>query len=94
MEFIKFIISQYNVIYNYTNILQECSDLAFEPIYLEKKISTYSKGMIQKISLIALFSIKREIYILDEPMSGLDIHTQLLVQDKINIYTHQEKLYL
>lgn len=39
---------------------------------LEKSVRSYSKGMNQKIGLAACFLSRRDIYVLDEPMSGLD----------------------
>ncbi len=41
----------------------------FEPT---KRIQTYSKGNRQKVALIAAFALPAELYILDEPSSGLD----------------------
>jgi len=49
-----------------------CDSLAFEKRALKQKIYTYSKGMKQKISLIATFLADTPLIILDEPMSGLD----------------------
>lgn len=37
-----------------------------------KRISAYSKGNRQKVALIAAFATPAELYILDEPSSGLD----------------------
>ena len=41
----------------------------FEP---NKKVRTYSKGNRQKISLIAAFSTRADLLIMDEPTAGLD----------------------
>lgn len=49
-----------------------CEDIAFEKKALQQRIATYSKGMKQKISLLATFLADTPIVILDEPMSGLD----------------------
>lgn len=40
--------------------------------HLDESISSYSHGMKQKISLIATLSHDPEVFILDEPMTGLD----------------------
>lgn len=37
-----------------------------------RRIQTYSKGNRQKVALIAAFALPAELYILDEPSSGLD----------------------
>ncbi|HET7766666.1 MAG TPA: ABC transporter ATP-binding protein [Burkholderiales bacterium] len=39
---------------------------------LDKPVRDYSKGMTQKLGLAACFLPGRELYVLDEPMSGLD----------------------
>lgn len=51
------------------------------------RISSYSKGMGQKVGLIGAFLAETPLYILDEPMSGLDPKArialkQLLMQEK------------
>lgn len=39
---------------------------------LEKPVRSYSKGMTQKLGLAVCFLSGKEIYVLDEPLSGLD----------------------
>jgi ABC-2 type transport system ATP-binding protein len=39
---------------------------------LRRPVRTYSKGMTQKLGLAACFASARELYVLDEPMGGLD----------------------
>lgn len=46
-----------------------------------KKCGTYSKGNRQKVALIAAFSSDAELYILDEPSSGLDPLMNQLFQE-------------
>jgi ABC-2 type transport system ATP-binding protein len=46
--------------------------LAFPPALLDSRISTYSKGMGQKVGLISALLPARPLLVLDEPMSGLD----------------------
>jgi len=47
-------------------------DLDLEPVALDKPVRSYSKGMTQKLGLAACFLTGRDLYVLDEPMSGLD----------------------
>jgi ABC-2 type transport system ATP-binding protein len=49
-----------------------CDQLKLERDMLRKKVTSFSKGMVQKLGLIATFSSNYELLILDEPMSGLD----------------------
>ena len=48
---------------------------------LDKPVRTYSKGMTQKLGLAACFLSDRELYILDEPMSGLDPKARACVRE-------------
>jgi len=47
-------------------------DLDLDPTALDKPVRSYSKGMTQKLGLAACFLSGRDLYVLDEPMSGLD----------------------
>lgn len=48
------------------------TELELEPQALERPVRQLSKGMTQKLGLAACFLLKRDLYVLDEPMSGLD----------------------
>lgn len=47
-------------------------DLDLDTDALDKPVRSYSKGMTQKLGLAACFLCERDLYVLDEPMSGLD----------------------
>lgn len=47
---------------------------------LTKTVCAYSKGMTQKIGLAASFLSERALYVLDEPMSGLDPKARALLK--------------
>jgi ABC-2 type transport system ATP-binding protein len=49
-----------------------CAELQLEPEALERPVRQLSKGMTQKLGLVACLLIERELYVLDEPLSGLD----------------------
>ena len=55
---------------------QEARDFAvaldLDPNVLSQRVGSYSKGMGQKLGLVGAFMVASELYILDEPMSGLD----------------------
>ena len=46
--------------------------LELEARALEQPVRNLSKGMTQKLGLAACFLAQRDLYVLDEPMSGLD----------------------
>ncbi|PEY35176.1 ABC transporter [Bacillus cereus] len=53
--------------------IQKAVDTIVEfKIPLEEKISALSKGMVEKLQLILTFSRKAKLYILDEPLGGID----------------------
>ena len=47
-------------------------ELELERDALERPVRKLSKGMTQKLGLAASFLLERDLYVLDEPMSGLD----------------------
>ncbi len=48
------------------------AELELDPQALERPVRQLSKGMTQKLGLAACFLLPRDLYVLDEPMSGLD----------------------
>ena len=48
------------------------AELELDPQALERPVRQLSKGMMQKLGLAACFLLQRDLYVLDEPMSGLD----------------------
>lgn len=56
---------------------------------LGNRISSYSKGMGQKIGLIGAFLSKRPLLILDEPMSGLDPKARIALKRKLLSYRNE-----
>ena len=48
------------------------AELDLDPQALERPVRQLSKGMTQKLGLAGCFLLDRDLYILDEPMSGLD----------------------
>jgi ABC-2 type transport system ATP-binding protein len=47
---------------------------------LDRPVRTLSKGMTQKLGLAACFLARRDLYVLDEPMSGLDPAARVAVK--------------
>jgi ABC-2 type transport system ATP-binding protein len=57
-------------------------------------ISSYSKGMKQKIMMIASLLHNPDILILDEPLSGLDVSSILIVRNLLKSLAEQGKTIL
>ncbi len=55
----------------------------------DRKIKTYSKGMLQKIGIAQALVHNPEFVILDEPMAGLDPDSRLYVGELIQELAHQ-----
>ena len=50
---------------------------------LNQYIENYSTGMFKKLALMAILLQKNDIYILDEPFNGVDIHSNILISEII-----------
>ena len=57
-----------------------CGRLDLDTDALAKSVRNYSKGMAQKLGLAACFLSGKQLFVLDEPMSGLDPKARLLVK--------------
>ncbi len=57
-----------------------CAELELEPPALARPVRALSKGMTQKLGLASCFLARRDLYVLDEPMSGLDPAARVAVK--------------
>ncbi len=60
--------------------------------FIDKKISSLSGGMRQRVALIRTIAIKPDLIFLDEPFSALDYQTRLKVSDDIYNIIKEEKI--
>lgn len=51
---------------------------------LNQYASTYSTGMKKKLALTAILIQKNEVFILDEPFNGVDIHSNMIITEVIH----------
>ncbi len=58
---------------------------------IDCKISTLSKGMKSKLNLVQCLAMKADVYILDEPLSGLDKES---VKKLVSYIRNSEKSYI
>jgi ABC-2 type transport system ATP-binding protein len=71
-EFLQALAALAGVTYDRARAERVAAELELERAALEKPVRALSKGMTQKLGLAGCFILDRELYLLDEPMSGLD----------------------
>lgn len=71
-QYLNFVASTYGVVIDKQAVRLLSERLDFPSDRLESKVTSYSKGMVQKLGLISCFMLNRHLLILDEPLSGLD----------------------
>lgn len=89
IDFIKLNLGFNNIKFDPKKAEILAKNLDFDPKLLSKKISTFSKGMTQKIGLIASFLTENKLIILDEPMSGLDPKARITLKQQLLNYKKQ-----
>lgn len=85
-EFIKFVLGFYGRKFDEKKAHQICTDLDLRFEVLQQKVTKYSKGMTQKLGLLAVLLSEAELIILDEPMSGLDPKARIALKHKLLDY--------
>lgn len=84
MEFLRFSLQLYKQPFNKDEMIAAAQGLALDTDALNRRMNTYSKGMRQKLGLMGTMLTGCSLFILDEPMSGLDPLARSLVKKMIN----------
>jgi ABC-2 type transport system ATP-binding protein len=71
-DFLRYLLKLHGRQYDEAEAKAMLSDLDLDHGALDKPVREYSKGMTQKLGLIACFLAHKDLYVLDEPLSGLD----------------------
>jgi ABC-2 type transport system ATP-binding protein len=81
-EYLSFIAEIYGMKYDSINVKAKklMSLFGIETVY-DSRISSYSKGMKQKLLIIASLLHNPEILFFDEPLSGLDANSVMIVKE-------------
>lgn len=86
VEFLKFISGFHKRKLDLELAKQIAQTLDLNPAALNLKIGNYSKGMTQKLGLLATFLSAAKLIILDEPMSGLDPRARIALKKQLVSY--------
>ncbi len=79
-EFIAMILELAGEPYDAAAAEAQLRELELDPGVLSRPVRQLSKGMTQKLGLAACFLLRRELTLLDEPMSGLDPVSRVAVK--------------
>ena len=79
-DFLKYMAQLHGVPYDARKVEALYERLDLDKGSLGQAVRRYSKGMVQKLGLIACFLSGRRLLVLDEPMSGLDPKARALVK--------------
>ena len=80
-EYLEFIADAYKVSTEERKVIYErLLNLFHMQNRLNEKMKNYSHGMKQKISIIASLVHTPDIWILDEPMTGLDVESNIILK--------------
>lgn len=62
---------------------ENAAKLDLNPLVLDSRVGSYSKGMGQKLGLLGAFMAESSLLVLDEPMSGLDPSARIKLKDML-----------
>jgi ABC-2 type transport system ATP-binding protein len=79
-EFIEFLARSFERRYDPARTQAMLAEMELDAGVLERPVRSLSKGMTQKLGLAAALLLERDLYVLDEPMSGLDPAARVAVK--------------
>jgi len=79
-EFLAMMLELAGARYDPSHVLGILDQLELDRGALEQPVRSLSKGMTQKLGLAGCFVVPRDLYVLDEPMSGLDPAARVAVK--------------
>jgi ABC-2 type transport system ATP-binding protein len=88
-DFLTYMLRLQNIPYQSKAAEQALHELDLDLSALTKPVRSYSKGMTQKLGLAACFLAQKKLYVLDEPMSGLDPKARALLRARLQALREQ-----
>ena len=83
-DFLKYMLKLQGKVFDQAEAEAVLHALDLESVALSRLVRLYSKGMTQKLGLAACFLAQKELYVLDEPMSGLDPKARALLKEHLH----------
>jgi ABC-2 type transport system ATP-binding protein len=83
MEYLDLALSYYGKKLDAEKAREGAVALDLDPNVLNARVGSYSKGMGQKLGLLGAFMIDASLFILDEPMSGLDPRARIKLKNML-----------
>lgn len=90
-EFLELTCSYYDKEYQEAEAFRLARLLGLKPEVLDNRVSSYSKGMGQKLGLLSSMLVGAPFLMLDEPMSGLDPSARIALKDALTDYVKADK---
>ena len=90
-DFLNYMTAMHGVTADPALVEQMLATLDFDIRYVDKPVRQLSKGMSQKLGLAACFLSDRQVFILDEPMSGLDPRARACLKHHLQTLKQQGK---
>lgn len=85
-EFLELNLAYYGLSLDRSQAVTLAGKMGLDENALSRKITTFSKGMGQKVGIIGTLLTRRPLLILDEPMSGLDPLVRIGLKDALASY--------
>jgi len=82
-EFLALMLALADQRYEAARVDARLAQLELDRAVLERPVRALSKGMNQKLGLAAVLLVERDLYMLDEPMSGLDPASRIAVKSAL-----------
>lgn len=82
-DFLRYMARLHRVAYEPGAVQSLLGELDLDPAALSRPVRAYSKGMNQKLGLAACLLSRKDLYVLDEPASGLDPKARILLKRKL-----------
>ncbi len=82
-DFLKYMLRLQGIPYEHARVLAMLQSLDLDATALTTPVHNYSKGMTQKLGLAGCFLANKQLYVLDEPMSGLDPKARALLKNRL-----------